>query len=70
MGEDLGSTNQVSETWSRETMRFWISHVLGSETQCWASWGVVQGASHSDTEPVCVCVCVCVCVLLLDSKKC
>ena len=62
MGEDLGSTNQVSETWSWETMRFWISRVLGSETQCWASWGVVQGVSHSDTEPVCVCVCVCVCV--------
>ena len=42
MGEDLGSTNQVSETWSQETIRFWISLVVDSETQCWASWGMVQ----------------------------
>ena len=70
MGEDLGSTNQVSETWSQETIRFWISLVVDSETQCWASWGMVQGASHSDTEPVYVCMCACVCVFLLVNTKC
>lgn len=61
MGEDLGSTNQVSETWSRETVRFWISDVAGSATQWGASWGLVQGLLIVTQSP-CMYVYMYVCV--------